>query len=763
MAHFGHFNSEGNEFIVNQPLLPIRHLINFSWNNHLISGVNQFGTGEGVFNNQTLLYNDSRGRAKMIKDGRRYFYLRDEAGKVYWNLGYFPVKYEPAKLTTIFGAGYSKFIHTTEGIQSEMLCFVAHDEPVEVWVIKVTNLTKSNRKLKVYPYVEWLLQGYPISSDYYSYLKSEYLKDLNTVISINQSDERPHERYTGFVASSIKPTGYCGSVREFMGIYGEPSRPQCVITGACSNQPTCNENLAGALEIPLELAEGESKEFTVLIGNTSDLVETRRVVAKIFGEGYLKKSFKLLKKAKADMTNHTLICTPDAKINTLINVWAKNQITLCLEFGRDGVRGFRDTLQDAWAILSFNPELAKEKIIESLRHQCRNGSTLRGWMPAVTKQYSDGPTWITPVVTEYIKYTGDQAILDEIVPYYDGGEATILEHMIVALRHLRKNRGRHGLCLAFKGDWNDSLDWMGKEGKGESVMTSMAYYLSLNCFVELEKEILKQEDLTFEMMEAAEEIRLAIEEHAWDGDWYLQGYSDRGSPVGSKENLQGKIYLVPQAWAIFSGAASKKRRQKCIAAVEKYLDAKTGCVMCHPAFTRADKNVGRLTVILPGMYENASTYCHGSAFMIAAYLLEGRANDAYKLYQKVMPDSEGHPADVSGVEPYAFTNQYLGPDSLRAGQSISGWITGTAGWMYGLMINYFLGFRPGYQGVYINPCLPEEWREASLSTTLRNTEYKIKIQKGTGKKGEITVDGETLEGSFIPYSGKKKIAILINC
>ena len=307
---------------------------------------------------------------------------------------------------------------------------------------------------------------------------------------------------------------------------------------------------------------------------------------------------------------------------------------------------------------------------------------------------------------------------------------------------------------------------MGKNGKGESVMTSMAHYRSLNLFIELAVEILKNEKLAGEMYGAAEDIKNAIEKYAWDGEWYIQGYSDSGRKVGSAENEQGSIFLVPQAWAVYSGVASADRAKKCLKSAEKYLSSKTGFVMCDPPFTKRDDNVGRLTVILPGMYENASTYCHASAFMIAAYINEANADAAVELYREVMPDSDGHPSDISGAEPYAFTNQYLGPQNKRAGVSVSGWITGTAGWMYKNMVNNMLGLQPGYNGLYINPCIPGDWDSVSVETMLRGYEYNISIKRDetTGKSADadnaggavkkITVNGESLTSAFIPYGYK---------
>jgi cellobiose phosphorylase len=760
MANFGRFSEDGREYIIEAPLGPVRHLVNFSWNDKVISGVNQFGTGEGVFNNQTLLYNDPAGRARMVRDGRRYFYVRDDDSSAYWNIGYFPVKHEPLKLTTVVGVKYTKFLHEAEKIRTEALCFVDSHEPVEIWRITFENLDDHPRQLRVYPYVEWMLQGYPATSDYISYLKSEYHSEINTITGNNISDERPHRRYTGFLAADVQASGFTGSAREFMGTYGEPTRPEVVRLGKCSNRATSNEILAGSLEIPARLETGGRFQVTFLIGNTSDeFEETQRIVKQMFAVGYIDGVFAQLVRQSQETAEHTVIATPDKSLDRMVNIWAKNQVQLCAEFGRDGVRGFRDTLQDAWGIVSFEPGLARSKILEALRYQLQAGWTLRGWMPVNPRHYSDGPTWIAPAVAEYIKYTGDRKILDEVVPYYDAGEATVLGHLLQGLRHLHAERGAHGLCLAHRGDWNDSLDWMGQAGRGESVMTSMGFYHSLNIVEAMARELLSDTVLAEEMRACAEDIQKAVELNAWDGAWYLQGYSDFGNPVGSHTNAQGQIYLPPQAWAVYSGIGSTERLAMCTRSALERLESEHGCLVSCPAYTHADENVGRLTVILPGTYENASPYCHGTAFMIAALLKAGRPDDALRLYRKVMPDNADHPSDRSGVEPYAFTNQVLGPDNLRRGVSVSGWITGTAGWMYNNVVKLFFGLQPDYTGVHIRPCLPQEWKSVSMVTHLRNTQYNVKINNLRGVNKELVVNGREIEGDFVPYSNEALVNV----
>lgn len=773
MASFGRWNAEGSEFIVEDCLAPPRHLVNFSWNDSLISGLNQFGSGEGVFNNQTLLFNDPAGRARMIREGRRYFYVR-ESGGAFWNVGHWPARRSPFSLKTRIGQRYTILEHECEGIRTEALCLAAPDEPAELWRIELRNPGAGTRRLKVYPYAEWLLQGYPIGSDYISYLRSEYLPEISTVIGHNTSDERPHRRYSGFVSCDAPASGWAGSPREFLGVYGDPARPDCVIRGSCPSRPTSNEVLASALEIPVELGPGESRILRFLVGATTDEeAETRRLVGKLLAPGAVEAAFERLLEGNTGLAAHTRIATPEPAIDRLANRWAKTQVQLCAEFGRDGARGFRDALQDAWAISTFNAELARGKILEALRHQFSGGWTLRGWMPVNERRYSEGPTWIAPAVTSYIKVTGRLDILEEVVPFYDAGEGSVLEHLLRGLRHLHEDRGERGLCRAHRGDWNDSLDWMGRGGKGESVMTSMGLYNSLRLTGELALEVLGDRSLAAEMAGRAEEIRRAVEQKAWDGDWYLQGYADSGRRVGSQENRSGKIYLPPQAWAILSGLASPERAARCAESALGLLESDHGCLVSSPAYTEADPDVGRLTVILPGTYENASPYCHGTAFMIAALARLGRADDALRLYRKVLPDGPGHPSEVSGVEPWAFTNQYLGPDNLRSGFAVSGWITGTAGWMYHDLLEEILGVRADYRGLRLAPRLPTAWREASVEIELRGTRYAIEIRRAPeggagaaeGASGEpgsaprLRVDGCPIGGDLVTWSHAERRSV----
>lgn len=749
-SSFGHFSEGGMEYIITEPFAPPRFQINFMWNDDMVSGVNQFGTGEGVFNNQTMLYNCPEGRVRMIRDGRRYFYIRDNETGEFWNTGLFPKKVDGGKLTTRVGLGYSVFETEACEICSSAKVIIASDEPVEIWEFKITNDSGKQRQLSLVPYVEWMIGGYPTFSSAYSYLRSTDDPANNAVLSYNTSDERPHQRYNAFLAADAPFEQWCGGRRDFLGPFGTISEPDALSNGKMSCKESWCEELAGAMMLDFSLAPGESKELTVLLGSFDTEAEKDRLIKKCMLPDYRKNAMQQLQAGKKKIIDSLNITTPDERINRLVNIWTKHQIQLCTEFGRDGARGFRDTLQDAWGIMPFKPALAKAKIIETISHQHSDGHGIRGWMPIQHHQYSDGPTWIAPSVVAYLKETGDYDFLNEKAPYLDEGEGTVMDHILRGVRHLSEDLGSHDLVLAREGDWNDSLNWMGRGGKGESVWTSMALYHSLNLVKELAETVLNDAELAAEMQERAAKIAAAIEKHGWDGDWYLAGYSDAGRKVGSKENKEGQIFLNPQTWGIMTGLATGERYDKCLKAIDNNLESKHGSLTLYPTYHEEDEHVGRVTVLLPGMYENGTPYCHGTAFKIVADCCAGRPDIALQSFLKVMPDNPDHPSIVSGCEPYAFTNQYLGPENGRSGDSISGWISGTAGWMFRAVAEYFVGMQPGYDGLYIKPCLPTCWDEVTAVREIRGKKYEIRVVRKT-EGSEVYINGELKPEGFVAY------------
>lgn len=766
MASFGKFSKDGLEYIFHSPETP-RPMLNYIWNSRILSGINHFGGGDGAYGGRASSYIDpeGKGRSTLFRNGNRYFYIRDEETGVLWNPGWYPTRTALDTYRCSHGLGYTTLEGTYNNIKCSAKVFVNDEDPVEIWTLTLKNNAEVTKKVKVYSFVEFSLQGYATYSEYNSYVSCEYDKSRNMIVAHNTAQERPHDWYDGFAASSMKITGYDSSKRSFLGVYGNIAAPEAAVKGKCKNSLAACEDMVGALENTLILEAQQEITFNVLFGATNSTAEAQRLVDKILAPGKIEEDFKKLKNAKADMTEKIQINTGEEKVNNIINYWIKQQIQLCAEVGRATGKGFRDQLQDAWAVAAFNTDLAKEKILETLMYEFKDGRCVRGWLPLDPHIYSDGPTWISPTINAYIKETGDRAILDTVVPYLQGGEGTVWEHILTAVRYSSEDVGERGLILAHDGDWNDSLNGIGLEGKGESVWTSIALYNALLEVAEMAMNLFNDSALVKEMYDRADKIKKAINDAGWDGEWYLAAYNDKGEKVGTKTENEGKIYLNSQTWAVMSGVAEGDRKEKCLKAVDEMLDSPYGPLTLYPAYTEYNSNIGRLTGFVPGIWENGTPYCHGGTFKIVADCVVGRGNEAYKTMLKILPDSKSNTSDHSGCEPYALTNMYFGPDNPRKGETAFAWVTGTAGWMFRSVTQYMLGFYPGYEDITIKPCLPEHWTNCSIKRKFREDTYSITIinkNKGQNEVAKIFVDGEIIDGqSFKIFNDGKEHSIVV--
>lgn len=753
MSQFGHFSKDGTEYIFTDYQTK-RPMLNYMWNASILSGVNHLGGGVGAYGGRAASYidPDGKGRAIIIRNGNRYFYFRDEADGTFWNPGWYPARTPVTDYTCRHGLGYTAVRSTHGGVTAEVKGFVNAEDPVEIWTVQVTNTTGAEKAIKAYSFVEFSLEGYARYSEYDSYVRCEYVPEKRTIIAHNRAQERPHNWFDGFVSTDLEPSGFETSKRAFLGVYGDISTPRAVAEGRCGGSLAACEDMVGVFEHTLTLKAGETCTYHFLIGAADGTETALRLSDKIFAPGKIEADFAALQAEKKAMTQDIMVETPSEKVNCITNMWVKQQVQLCAEVGRATGKGFRDQLQDAWAVAAFNPALAREKILEVLQHEYSDGRCVRGWLPLDPHIYSDGPVWIAPTINAYIKETGDTAFLDCRVPYLDEGEDTVWEHMLTAVRYSSEDLGQHGLVLAHDGDWNDSLNGIGVGGKGESVWTSIALCVALDNMAEIVGAIKKDETIKAEMLERADRMKKAINENGWDGEWYLAGYTDAGAPVGSHTEEEGKIYLNSQTWAVLAGVAEGDRLTACLRSVDTYLDSPYGPLTLYPPYTSYRPEIGRLTGFVPGIWENGTPYCHGGTFKLVADCYAGRGQQAYDTLMKIMPDSKSNPSEHSGCEPYVFTNMYFGPDNPRAGETSFAWVTGTAGWMFRSVTQYMMGFYPGYADITIKPCIPPQWKKCSMRRVFRGDTYEITIHnEGTGM--QLTVDGKAIDGNTFPLFG----------
>lgn len=778
MKHkFGYFNAEGTEFIVTNPETP-RAFDNFLWNDSVFSNVQQTGVGYcdyqvGTNEAVQLLTGNGRicdfdvfGRDSLMS---RLVYLRDNETGEFWNVNWEPVRKPHDEYRCIHGLGYTTIQTAVNGIASEFKIFIPDGkDPVELWTLKSENLSEKPRKLSVFVYVQFQLK-YKWNFDSYGdmiFRNSWFNAGQNAVVACKHPHRKPHDYLTGFLTADTPIKAYDGTRDAFAGMYGTLNEPDAVVKGRCTNTPGSSDATIGAVQFDLELAAGQENEICMIMGATDHENNISLFRKRYFGN--FDKFFDKLCKVKRSMFEKNRVNTPDEHFNRMLNNWIKQQALYGATWCRWGWNGYRDIVQHGFGVSAFEPQRTKRILLEALKYQYKSGLALRGWNPADRKAYSDSALWLVFTLIAYLKETGDMELLDEDVEYYDAGTATVLEHIEQALGFLETNKGMHGLNLIKFGDWNDSLTAVGKDGKGESVWLSEAYAEAMlqmaGLYGYLKNEIKKEDCL-----ERYEQIKNAINAYAWDGKWYIRCFDDLGRPVGSHKNEQGRIFIEAQAWALIAGIAGPDRAKEVISSCDDLLLTELGYKLLTPVYNGRDDNIGRISCLEPGVCENGTVYSHTNAWMILGLLKMHLADKAYEIFKRITP---GYLVDGKALKqkcpPYIYANCYFGPDHKNnAFQMEFTWITGSVAWFNNVMINDFLGIKPDFNGLLIDPCIPSDWDEFKVERYFRNAVYLISVKNPDHIQygaAQVIVDDKRIEGNLVPIfsDGKThKVDVLI--
>lgn len=760
---YGYFNKEGTEFIITDPRTP-RPFDNFMWNDAIFSNVQQTGVGYSD-------YQVGEGEAIQLLTGigrvcdfdvfgrehlmSRLVYIRDNETGEYWNANWEPVRKAYDRYECIHGMGYTAIRSAVNGIASEFRIFVPKgNDPVELWTIKISNESDRPRNLSLFIYNQFQFK-YKWGFDSYGdmiYRTSWLDRELNAVIATKHPFRKPHEFLTGFMASDAPIVAFDGSRDAFVGLYSTLSEPEAVVRGACSNTPGSADATIGAAQYNMKLAAKDESAISLILGATDHERHIADLKQKYLGrfEAY----FAELGRDKRELVARNNIRTPDEHFNRILNGWVKQAALYGASWCRWGWNGYRDIVQHGLGVSVLQPDRTRRILLEALRYQYKSGLALRGWNPVDEKPYSDSALWLVFTLIAYLKETGDMDLLEEVVPYYDSGSAAVREHIEQALGFLECNKGAHGLILIKFGDWNDSLTGVGKEGRGESVWLSEAYAEAMSQMAELaayQGDERKKEDY----LARRARIVNAVNEHAWDGEWYVRCYDDNGNPVGSRSNEFARIFMESQSWALISGIADKERAETLIASCDRILGTKAGYLLLAPPFTRVDNNIGRISSMEPGIAENGTVYSHLNIWMIQGLLKYGMADRAYQLFKRITPGYVHEEDDFKQkCPPYMYANCYFGPDHRNNKfQMEFTWITGSVAWFNNVLLKDMLGARAEYDGLRIDPCVPSDWQECTVYRHYRGAVYQIAIHNPEHLQSgdvEIKVNGSWLDGNLVP-------------
>ena len=697
------------------------------------------------------------------------FYLRDEETGHFWSPMPLPSR-GATPYASRHGFGYSVFEHTEDGISSEVWVYVALEAPIKFTVLKVRNVSGRARRLSATGYLEWVMGDQRSKSA--MYVRTEVDPNSGALLARNPYNTEFTDRVAFFEVDATTRT-LSGDRTEFLGRNGTRRSPAAMSRLRLSGKVGVGLDPCAALQVPFELADGQEREIVFTLGVGRDVDDARNLVQRFRGSTAAREALD----AVWQYWNHTLgavqVETPDQSLNVLTNGWLLYQTLACRLWGRSGYYqsggafGFRDQLQDVMALIYAEPHLVREHLLLCASRQFPEGDVQHWWHPplgrGVRTHCSDDYLWLPLATCRYVLNTGDTGVLDEPIHFVQGRPvnaeedsyydlpnrseeaASLYDHCVRAiLRGLRF--GEHGLPFMGSGDWNDGMNLVGEHGKGESVWLGFFLYEVLTRFTEVAR---RQGDVSFaeRCTREAAGLRRNIEEHGWDGEWYRRAYFDDGSPLGSARNPECRIDSISQSWSVLSGAGEAARARLAMEAVDQRLvHREQGLIqLLEPPFDKSDLNPGYIKGYVPGVRENGGQYTHAAIWAAMAFAALGDRARAWELLAMINPVNHARsPEEIAiyKVEPYVVTADVyaLSPHTGRGGWS---WYTGSAGWMYRLIVESLLGLRLEVDKLRFTPCLPSDWPGFTMHYRYRETVYHIAVQRQPAEKGEtrVTVDG----------------------
>lgn len=781
---YGAFSPDGREFVIHSPLTP-RPWANYLTNGTYCALVSQTGGGYSFINSSGYHRLTRAHPANMVLEDRpgRYVYLRDEETGKYWSINWQPVQAPYESFECRHGLGYTVLRSETEGIVGEMEFFVPLDDPVEIWKVRLINRSGRSRRLSVFAFVEWALGSYG-----FDLLESNFANLFKTIDydngvllagmrlwSVGHGPAKPHLQWpkTAFLGASFPVVSYDGLRESFLGIYRSLANPIAVERGRCSNSTAYGQDCVGALHGHMDLPPGGETVFTVVLGAVENRQDAHILVKKYSDTAKVDGEFARLGRFWQDYLGRVWVETPDQDFNLSVNIWNKYQCWVTFNWSRmvsyyiggGSIVGFRDSSQDLLGVLPINPAWGKQKLITMWRHQFRDGGTLHNWDPITDlgprTGHSDDALWPVLATVWYVRESGDLAILDEVVPYYDSGAGPIYEHIQKSLAFTLGRRSPRGIPLMGEADWNDALDQVGIEGRGESVMTAHFLCWMLREMTELAR-VRGDEQQARQWEEAFRDVSEKVNQLCWDGEWYIRGTTDYGEIFGSRHNAYGQIYLNAQTWAVLSGVARGERAVRCLDSVKERLDTPYGPCLFLPAYRETDDHIGIITLFAPGVKENGTVFCHTVTWAIIAEAL-ARRERAYELWKKTSFITRGRNPDLYKTEPYVYAEYIYGADSPFFGQGEFTWVTGTAAWMFRACLDYILGIRPEVHGLRIDPVIPAAWESFKVRRHFRNAIYDIMVrnpQRRSWGVAGVTVDGQPISGNLVQPHGDGQVHVV---
>lgn len=796
--NYGYFDDVQREYVITTPKTPL------PWINYL--GCSEFFSiysntcGGYSFYKDAKLLRLTRYRYNNVPadNGGKYFYIKD--GDIIWNPGWQPARTPLDSYECRHGMGYTKINSSKNDISTSLLAFVPIQDSCELTQLTITNTGNTAKEISLFSYIEWCLWN--ADDDMKNFQRNLSIGEVEITDSIlfHKTEYRERRNHYGFFSVNHPIDGFDTCRDAFLGEYRGADSPEAVANGKCSNSVASGWAPIASHQINLSLQPGESKIFIFILGYIENEEEEKwesygvinktkalQMYQRYSTEENLRKAFDDLCNYWTQLFSAYQVNSSDDKLNRMVNVWNQYQCMVTFNMSRSasyyesGIgrgMGFRDSCQDLLGFVHLIPDRARERILDIASTQFQDGSAYHQYQPLTKKGnsdigsgFNDDPLWLIAGTGAYVRETGDLSILSQMVPY-DSDESVaepLMGHLKRSFDFTVNHKGPHGLPLIGRADWNDCLNLNcfsahpGESfqtfGPGEGSVAESVFIAGM--FVKYGEEYAQLNELMGNKEEAAyarkevEEMYQTILKSGWDGEWFLRAYDAYGQKVGSSECEEGQIYIEPQGFCVLAGVGVKEGlAQKALDSVAQKLETKYGIMILQPAYTRYHLELGEVSSYPPGYKENAGIFCHNNPWVSIAETVIGRGARAFDIYRKTCPAYVEEISEIHRTEPYVYAQMIAGKDAPRFGEAKNSWLTGTAAWTFVNVSQYILGIYPTHHGLQVNPCIPAEFGDFTITRKYRNTTYTIritnpeKVEKGVK---EMLVNGKTVNGNIIPY------------
>ena len=784
---YGYFDDANKEYIIDRPDTPA------PWANYL--GSPEYGA----------IISNNAGGYSFVKSGAngrilryvfnnfdqpgRYVYIRDNDTKDFWSASWQPVgkNLDVYKSECHHGTGYTNIKASYTGIDSEVLYYVPLDKTHEVWKVKITNNSDTDKDLSVFGYCEFTndnnYEQDQVNLQYTLFITRTYFMGNRIKQVINENVNKgsfidgntQFTRFFALVGSDVK--SYCGDKEMFIGRYHSYANPVAVENGDCGNHLNYNSNACGGLETSVKLAPGESKEFAFVLGMKNDK-EAEAVLATYNDvASQSKNELEELKAYWHSKLNNLQVKTPSESFNAMINTWNAYQCFMTFIWSRAasfsycGLRngyGYRDTVQDIQGIIHLAPEMALDKIRFMLSAQVDNG----GGLPLVKFDHNaghedtpddpsyvkatghpayraDDALWLFPTIYKYIAESGNTDFIDEVIVFANGGEGTVYEHLKRAIDFSMNRLGNNNMPAGLHADWNDCLR-LGK--KGESTFVAMQLYYAMTVLRGFAEKKNDTEYIAY-LDRIQKELGDTIQEKCWEDDRYIRGYKEDGMVIGSKHDPEANMWLNPQSWAVISGLASKEQAEKALESVHRELNTPYGVRLMAPSYVEHAFDGALMLLFNPSTKENGGIFSQPQGWIILAEALMGHGNRAFEYFNESSPASMNDKAEIRKLEPYCHGQFTESSDSPFEGRAHVHWLTGTASTVMVGCVEGILGLRPDPNGIKISPSVSSEWKNFEISKSFRGKKLHIVVNNPDGNESgfkSMTLNGKEIDSNYIP-------------